>query len=63
MDKKQDPRQPEQQEQAVPTSASDPLSPDQIIPKKGEEYLREGGNIEDLPEPEELDESQGMKGE
>lgn len=25
----------------------------QIIPPKGEEYLREGGNIEDLPNPSE----------
>lgn len=62
MDKKQEPRNPaSQQGQSIP--ASDPLSPDQIIPKKGEEYLREGGNIEDLPDTEELDESQGMKGE
>lgn len=61
MDKKQDPRQPSKEEQISP--ASDPLSQEQIIPKKGEEYLREGGNIEDLPDPEELDEAQGMKGE
>lgn len=60
MDKKQEPRQPSQEGQSHPT-ASPPQ--EQIIPKKGEEYLRESGNIEDMPEPEESDESQGMKGE
>ena len=28
----------------------------QLIPPKGEEYLRESGNIEDMPDPSEEDE-------
>lgn len=60
MDKKQQPRQPSHEGQAEPT-ANPPQ--EQLIPKKGEEYMRESGNIEDMPDPEELDESQGMKGE
>jgi hypothetical protein len=35
-----------------PRNDSEPNS-DQLINKKGEKYLREGGNIEDLPDAEE----------
>ena len=30
----------------------DPPKTDQLLGKEAEHYLREGGNIEDLPEPE-----------
>jgi hypothetical protein len=60
MDKKQDPRQ-EASPQTTPATNQPPQ--EQLIPKKGEEYMREAGNIEDMPDPEELDEAHGMKGE
>lgn len=60
MDKKQDPRQPVPDGQMTP-AATQPG--EQLISPKGEEYLREAGSIEDLPNADELDEAQGLKGE
>lgn len=42
------------QPDSLPTPQQPPK--EQLIEKKGEEYLREGANIEDLPNPDELDE-------
>jgi hypothetical protein len=33
----------------------------QLLDKKAEKYLRESGNIEDMPDPEEEDEAGGRK--
>jgi hypothetical protein len=43
-----------------PRSQSEPAS-NQLLDEKGEKYLREGGNIEDLPEEEPQHKEQGMK--
>ncbi|MGB8193496.1 MAG: hypothetical protein WCF67_16315 [Chitinophagaceae bacterium] len=50
MDKKQETRADERLPGQLPQK--------QLIPEKGEEYLREAGNIEDLPNTEENEEAE-----
>ncbi|HVF95957.1 MAG TPA: hypothetical protein VM871_01475 [Flavisolibacter sp.] len=47
-----------------PSPAIDTLGPpaDQLLSPKAEKYLREAGNIEDLPDPQEEDEAEGIQG-
>jgi hypothetical protein len=57
MDKHPKPGQPDQSGRSPEIPAGQQPPEKQLIPEKGEEYLREIANIEDTPSPEEDEEA------